>query len=145
MDRAIGNEDWIKNFSNCLITHLPKIKSDHRPLLLNLKPKFSLPRGRPFCFLVGWIEYSEFGKFVEDQWNFKGYMSESLSTLTDDLKEWNKSIFGHIISRKRKLLHKLSVIQKQMDISGTNLLATHEIELRQELEDVLRHEEILWK
>lgn len=32
-----------------------------------------------------------------------------------------------------------------MDISGTNLLATHEMELRQELEDVLRHEEILWK
>lgn len=80
---------------------------------------------------------------MKDQWGFKCSMSKSLATLTVDLKEWNKFIYGHITTRKRNLLHKLSTVQKQMDISGTNLLVPREMELMEELEDVLHHEEIL--
>lgn len=32
-----------------------------------------------------------------------------------------------------------------MDNLGSNLLASHEMELRQEIDDVLYHEETLWK
>lgn len=32
LDCALGNEAWIKYFLNSLITHLPKIKPDYRPL-----------------------------------------------------------------------------------------------------------------
>ncbi|KAH1123276.1 hypothetical protein J1N35_006436 [Gossypium stocksii] len=34
LDRAVGNEAWVEAFPYCHITHLPKIKSDHRPLLM---------------------------------------------------------------------------------------------------------------
>ncbi|KAH1107417.1 hypothetical protein J1N35_011185 [Gossypium stocksii] len=86
LDRAFGNEAWICNFPNCLITYLPKIKSDHRPILLVLNPSTSLPRGRPFRYLV------------EGQ-GFLWLSSSKSSRLT----------------------------------------------LRQELESVLHHEELLWK
>ncbi|KAL1187262.1 hypothetical protein V6Z11_A01G236900 [Gossypium hirsutum] len=95
LDRALENEAWFKNFSSSLITHLPKIKSDHRPFLLNLKPEFTLPRGRPFRFLAGWTEHPAFGEFVKGRWDFRGSMSESLAVFTDDRKDWNKSVYGH--------------------------------------------------
>lgn len=52
LDRALANEAWFRNFPNSSITHLSKIKSDLRPLLLVLKPKIIWPRGRPFRFLA---------------------------------------------------------------------------------------------
>ncbi|KAG8490735.1 hypothetical protein CXB51_013821 [Gossypium anomalum] len=82
LDCALGNEAWIKYFSNSLITHLPKIKPDHRPLIQNLNLEISLPRGRPFRFLAGWVEHPEFEDFVNDKWHFSGTMSEALTKFT---------------------------------------------------------------
>ncbi|KAA3462706.1 Non-LTR retroelement reverse transcriptase [Gossypium australe] len=57
LDRAIANEAWCQMFPQCLITHLTRIKSDHRPLLVNNNLDFKLPRGRPFRFLAGWAQH----------------------------------------------------------------------------------------
>ncbi|XP_017613545.1 uncharacterized protein LOC108458650 [Gossypium arboreum] len=112
LDRALGNEAWIQAFPNSLVTHLPKIKSDHRPLLLFSNPEVYLPKGRPFHFLAGWVEHPNFGNFVKDKWAYSGDMSNSLSMFTRDLKNWNKTV---------------------------------ELKIQQELDNILRHEEILWK
>lgn len=45
VDRALGNEAWTNTYPNSMVMHLPKIKSDHKPFLLNLRPKITLPRG----------------------------------------------------------------------------------------------------
>ncbi|KAH1096913.1 hypothetical protein J1N35_013834 [Gossypium stocksii] len=37
LDRAIGNDAWLKVFLNSLFTHLPRLESDHRPLFLFVK------------------------------------------------------------------------------------------------------------
>ncbi|KAK5836203.1 hypothetical protein PVK06_011961 [Gossypium arboreum] len=36
LDRAIGNDEWIYSFQNWSVTHLPILKSNHRPLLLEI-------------------------------------------------------------------------------------------------------------
>ncbi|KAH1063505.1 hypothetical protein J1N35_028492 [Gossypium stocksii] len=118
-----GNTAWVQQFPNSLITHLPKIKSDHRPLLLSLNPALSLPRGRPFRFLAGWAEHPNFGNFVEEHWGFSGDMSISLNTLSRDLKDWNNRVYGYISSRKRLLLNELTRFQKIIDFTGSNRLA----------------------
>ncbi|KAA3479433.1 Retrovirus-related Pol polyprotein LINE-1 [Gossypium australe] len=130
LDHALGNEVWVNYFPNSLTTHLPRIKSDHRPLLFSLNLSFALPRGRPL---------------VRKQWDFQGNMSVSLDKFIGDLKEWNKTIYDHITTRKRNLIHKLSTVQKKMCLLGANHLASVEIEIRHELENVLHHEELLWK
>ncbi|KAH1038646.1 hypothetical protein J1N35_040389 [Gossypium stocksii] len=63
LDRTLGNKAWVNFFPNSLITHLPRIKSDHRPLLFSLNPCFTLPKGRPFRFLAGWVEHPDFDNF----------------------------------------------------------------------------------
>ncbi|KAL1175985.1 hypothetical protein V6Z11_A04G127600, partial [Gossypium hirsutum] len=102
-----------------------------------------LPKGKPFRFLAGWVEHPNFGNFVKDKWAYSGDIS--LSMFTRDLKNWNKTVYGHIISCKRFLIDKLTRIQEIMDFSGTNQLAQVELKIRQELDNILRHEEILWK
>ncbi|KAH1031752.1 hypothetical protein J1N35_043926 [Gossypium stocksii] len=143
--RALGNDAWVQQFPNSLVTHLLKIKSDHRTLLLSLNLEKMLPRGRPFRFLAGWVEHPDFGKLVDDNWGYSSDMSDTLSTLSRGLKDWNKSIYGHITSRKKFLVKELTRIQKLIDFLGSNRLAKVELKIRQELENILRHEELLWK
>lgn len=86
LDRDLGNKALMENFPNCLITHLPKIESDHRPLLPNLKLDFVLPRGRSFRFFAGWVEHLAFRHFVKDKWDPNDSMADSLASLTKGLK-----------------------------------------------------------
>lgn len=131
LDRAVRNKAWLQKFSNSVITHLPKIKSDHRPLLFALNLSVTLPRGRPFRFLVGWTEHPDFGNFVKDNWSFSGNMSVCLRSFSHNLKDWNKDVYGYITSRKRLLTKELAKIQRIMDFSGSNSLAPIELHLRQ--------------
>ncbi|KAL1119222.1 hypothetical protein V6Z11_D01G089000 [Gossypium hirsutum] len=132
LDRALGNKAWISYFPNSLITHISKIKFDHRPFLLNLNSDFALPRGRPFPFLVGWVKHPEFGDLVKDRWDFQGNMSASLAKFTANFKDWNKTTYGHITSHKINLIYKLLAIQKQTDLSGSNRLAFIEMDITDE-------------
>lgn len=72
-------------------------------------------------------------------------MAETLRKLTHELKDWNKHVYGHITTRKRDLFKRIANIQKERDISGSIHLNHVDLSLRQELEDVLHHEELLWK
>lgn len=72
-------------------------------------------------------------------------MADALAKFTSDLKVWNKSVYGRIISRKKILISKLADIQWHMNFSGSNHLAQIEMEVRLELKNVLHHEKLLWK
>lgn len=96
LDRAISNEAWGRAFPNCLVTHLAKIKSDHRPLLVDLCLNLKIPRGRPFRFLAGWAQHQNFSEIVNTLWDNNGDMSHTLNRLILGLKDWYKNIFGHI-------------------------------------------------
>lgn len=69
-----------------------------------------LPNGRPFWFLFGWVEHPEFGNFVGVNWKFSVDMFATLDNFTSILKEWNKSVYGHITTRKRSLIKNLNDI-----------------------------------
>lgn len=114
-------------------------------MLFSLSLFTALPKGHPFCFLAGWTEHLDFSNYVKDKWSFLGNMSTSLGSFSHNLKDWSKTVYGHITSRKRLLTKELAKIQCLMDFSGSNPLALVELCLHQELETVLHHEEILWK
>ncbi|KAK5838341.1 hypothetical protein PVK06_007070 [Gossypium arboreum] len=72
-------------------------------------------------------------------------MADSLSKLTLNLKEWNKQVYGYIITKKRHLVCKIVNVQSRMDFSCSNNLAQVDLNLKQDLENVLHHEELLYK
>ncbi|KAA3453419.1 reverse transcriptase [Gossypium australe] len=90
LDRALANDDWISVFAHSLVYHLPRIKSNHRPILLKTNPELSAPRGRPFRFLAGWTKHANFKDLVSNRWRYSGNMAETLSNFTSYAKEWNR-------------------------------------------------------
>lgn len=87
LDRAIGNYAWLASFLNCSVTHLPRLKSDHKPLLVSVRTRIHSPLGRSFCFLAGRVEHIDFTTFFKDNWAFTGSMSTSISNFTSLLKD----------------------------------------------------------
>ncbi|KAA3474835.1 GTP cyclohydrolase 1-like [Gossypium australe] len=72
-------------------------------------------------------------------------MADSLSNFTYHVKDWNRPIYGYIGTCKRHPLSSLGNIQKAMEQSNSRNLANLEMETRDELENVLNHEELLWR
>ncbi|MBA0596662.1 hypothetical protein Gorai_013472, partial [Gossypium raimondii] len=64
LDRAIGNYAWLASFLNYSVTHLPRLKSDHKPLLVSLRPQIHSPLGRSFCFLARRSQWNCLGESV---------------------------------------------------------------------------------
>lgn len=48
LDKCVANARWIDKFPNCVVTHLPRTKSDHCPLLLDLNSRTSPRIPKPF-------------------------------------------------------------------------------------------------
>ncbi|KAA3478521.1 reverse transcriptase [Gossypium australe] len=145
LDRALANDAWISAFPHPRVHHLPRIKSDHRPIFLKTTPMLNAQRGRPFRFIAGWTKHANFKDLVSSKWRYSGNMVDSLSEFTSHVKEWNRYTYGHIGTRKKQLLKSLGSIQKAMDHSNSRRLANLEMEVRDELETVLNHEELLWR
>ncbi|KAA3474645.1 reverse transcriptase [Gossypium australe] len=145
LDRALANDAWMTTFPQSLVQHLTRIKSDHRPLLLSTKPNITNPKGRPFRFLAGWTQHKNFSNLVKGKWEFKGNMIDSLNNFTNFVKEWNRDVYGFLGDRKRKLMRSLNNIQKALERCTSNHLIKKEKEIRDELESVLDHEDLLWR
>ncbi|MBA0763072.1 hypothetical protein Gotri_012589 [Gossypium trilobum] len=86
LDRAICNETWLIAFSNSQVTHLPRLKSNHKPPLLS--PKLE---------------------------GYNGIMVESLACFTSNIRVWNKDVFRHIGIWKKILTRRLAIIQRELD------------------------------
>lgn len=54
-------------------------------------------------------------------------------------------MYGHIGVRKKFLLNRLMVIHSALERSNSEKLRDIELQVREELESVLHHEELLWK
>lgn len=83
LDRALCNLDWRLRFIEAGIAHLPKLKSDHAPLLMTLDHNRPINRRRrPFRFEAVWLSHPSFNQFVKDNWRL------SLSNFHNQLKEF---------------------------------------------------------
>ncbi|KAH1039635.1 hypothetical protein J1N35_041378, partial [Gossypium stocksii] len=74
LDRAIGNDAWMRTFPYCSVTYLSRIKSNNKPLLLAFELEVNLSKGRPFRFLAGWVKHPKFSNFVKEKSAFKDNM-----------------------------------------------------------------------
>ena len=58
LDRALCNNNWLMKFTDNIVLHLPKVASDHRPVLVRFEGAMSrFLSKRPFRFLASWITH----------------------------------------------------------------------------------------
>ncbi|CAN1145564.1 hypothetical protein LINPERHAP2_LOCUS14747 [Linum perenne] len=104
LDRSLCNAAWMTLFPESTTFHLERIKSDHRPLLVQIMESERYARKpRPFRFNAAWLGHEGFSPFLNLAWRRGKDVCSSLQELEEKCRTWNTEIFGHIFKRKRYL------------------------------------------
>ncbi|XP_050263997.1 uncharacterized protein LOC126708238 [Quercus robur] len=151
IDRTLASVDWVDHFGNVSQRVLPRVVSDHCPLLVVAG---SVNKGRSaFKFENMWLKEEGFVERVRQWWNgyyFSGSPSFilgcKLKALKEDLKKWNKEEFGDLAFRKKCLLSDLLGLDAREDLSGlSHEDQTRRTQIKGEIAHLASLEEISWR
>jgi hypothetical protein len=99
-----------------------------------------------------WIAHPDCINIIKQSWNsnFTGcpmfILNQKLKKVKENLKVWNKSVFGNIHSNVKNATAKVDSIQQDIDTFGpTDDLIDQERLAKIDLENVLNMDEIFWK
>ncbi|KAK8643878.1 hypothetical protein V6N13_013155 [Hibiscus sabdariffa] len=106
-------------FPNSILHHLVRMKSDHRPLLLQTTANTSSPRAKHFKYFSGWNLHPDFNNFVATSWNSNLPIFEAIQAFSEAATNWNITVFGSIGCNKRTLLARLKGVQRCLDVCRT--------------------------
>ncbi|KAK8585776.1 hypothetical protein V6N13_050748 [Hibiscus sabdariffa] len=68
LDRMLCNAYWDESFPESAVSHLFRMHSDHRPLLLTIGPPLGPSPPRQFRYFSGWLSHTDFQRMVQDNW-----------------------------------------------------------------------------
>ncbi|XP_055960701.1 uncharacterized protein LOC126667366 [Mercurialis annua] len=145
LDRAICNNLWLQKHLNAVTHHLPRIHSDHRPILIKLNThRLDVVNNKPFRFLASWLTHKDFVNVVKNSWNNQQSLNDNIHLFTEKIKGWNVDVFGNIFKQKRILLARINGIQRYLENRPSNYLTELENNLKAELDEISLREEALW-
>ncbi|KAI9080033.1 hypothetical protein K1719_037966 [Acacia pycnantha] len=107
LDRCLCTGSWHEKFEEAKISVLPRICSDHHPLLIQLSQEYKGKRQRFFKYEAMWKMHDMFDSVLESSWRRAGESHSKLVALQRDLIMWNKEVFGKLEGRKRRLYDRL--------------------------------------
>ncbi|KAK9232243.1 hypothetical protein WN943_022488 [Citrus x changshan-huyou] len=91
LDRSFCNDEWVQKFANSQVMHLPKLDSDHRPILVKFDRASRQASGaKPFRFLASWLTDGRFKTFVSETWRGSGDYVNSAGHFITEVRKWNK-------------------------------------------------------
>ncbi|XP_061364623.1 uncharacterized protein LOC133308060 [Gastrolobium bilobum] len=104
LDRVCANEAWRLKYTDANVRVLPRIQSDHNPLLVVLYANQAHLGTRPFRFVAAWQQHPMFNSFLDEYWQSNETCSNMLQRLVPPLKQWNTNVYGNIWLRKKGLI-----------------------------------------
>ncbi|KAK8663698.1 hypothetical protein V6N13_083505 [Hibiscus sabdariffa] len=145
LDRMLCNNYWDESFPEAAVSHLFRIRSDHRPLLLTVGPSHGPYSAWQFRYFSGWHSHADFHRMVQDNWKSMPSLSESIKAFTAAVEVWNTSVFGYISAKKRSVIARLRGAQRALAHRHSSFLVCLEHDLQLKLESLLDQEELLWR
>ncbi|KAK9988333.1 hypothetical protein SO802_028572 [Lithocarpus litseifolius] len=133
LDRFFANPDWCVLYPEAQVTHLPRSSSDHCPVLMELEPQPNIRLNRPFRFHSFWLSDNPFPKIVQNAWSTESGLYSSIKKFKRDASEWNRVHFGNIFAKKKRILARISGIQRSMAERSSSFLINLEKQLQAEL------------
>ncbi|MQM06569.1 hypothetical protein Taro_039396 [Colocasia esculenta] len=102
LDRVLITPSWTLSFPGYCVKHLPRLPSDHAPLLMKVVHQSTIPAR--FIFQKMWVSHENFIQQVTDSWRSVNATSPNpfvtlqakLKAVKAMLKDWNKNIFGNV-------------------------------------------------
>lgn len=141
LDRALCNFGWKILFPDATIAHLPRVKSDHSPVLIDCLGGSKHLAPRQFQFHAAWLTHSGLKQVIASNWNSSASLTDNNLLMASVLRKWNKDVFGNIHKKKRRLLARIDGVQRALAHNYSNGLIKLDIKLKNELDEVLAQEE----
>ncbi|XP_070018047.1 uncharacterized protein [Nicotiana sylvestris] len=107
IDKCLANNQWINEYPEANITHLPKTHSDHCPMLVNLSNNSYTPLNKPFRFELMWCSHPLFQNLIRDSFKPDFTLIFSTSLFKENALKWNKHTFGNIFHKTKRLLARI--------------------------------------
>ncbi|KAI5351228.1 hypothetical protein L3X38_004119 [Prunus dulcis] len=111
LDRGLCNIDWRFLFSEAHLSHLPRVNSDHCPIMVKFFSNH-LPAtdSMPFRFQAMWLSHPSFSEFLSGLWNSStGHAAQKSASLIWPLQRWNKQEGD----RNTKFFHLSTIIRRR--------------------------------
>lgn len=143
LDKALCNLEWHERFLEASVVYLPRIGSDHCPVLVHMYIQKAKNCNNPFKFQLAWLTHPKFEDLVKDHWVKDNTLEDNSERLSHALKYWNRNEFVNIFKIKQRLEAKIVGIQKCLDASSNRGLLKLDMKLRKELDEVLLQDEIM--
>ncbi|XP_019429755.1 PREDICTED: uncharacterized protein LOC109337271 [Lupinus angustifolius] len=151
LDRSMCNNEWIDSWPQVVCCTLPRISSDHHPILLNSDSGQSGVQAQ-FKFQKMWLHHPNCAKVVVEIWKQDIFgckmsiLTQKLNLLRNKLKVWNVEVFGMVQHKVKLALEAVDSIQANIALHGPN---DHNLEAdrdaQQSLLQALTIEEEFWR
>ncbi|OMO86542.1 reverse transcriptase [Corchorus capsularis] len=143
LDRVLADPNWQLLFLDAAVVHLPRVYSDHSPILLKMEPGVGSDKTkRPFRFQAMWMADNGFQKMMGNLWKtLEGNFIAKEEKLASALMEWNKSEFGNIFEKKKELRPRISGVQRALANHRSHQLELLEEDLIAQYDKILEQEE----
>ncbi|KAL4343275.1 uncharacterized protein LOC107646037 [Arachis ipaensis] len=67
LDRTLCNAEWSLRFQDAIVGTLPRVRSDHYPLLIRCERRSGCPTAKPFSFEYMWMQHCEWNQLRTSQ------------------------------------------------------------------------------
>ncbi|XP_061340239.1 uncharacterized protein LOC133286803 [Gastrolobium bilobum] len=111
LDRVVANVEWRMLFDGARVSSLPRLLSDHNPILIKLFEDQSSDKKKPFRFFAAWQEHQNFVQFLNSNWDLNFDLPYMLHRLIPEINVWNRRVFGNIDRKKNWLIKRIAYIQ----------------------------------
>ncbi|RYR66665.1 hypothetical protein Ahy_A03g012721 [Arachis hypogaea] len=145
LDRYLSNLDFTDRFKEVGVKHLTKLKSDHLPILLDFQMAHLEEVNKPFRFLAPWVLHEDYNNLVKRSWDNRNNFTQNIANFTQEVKIWNREVFGHIFRKKQRILSRLEGITKNLTFNPNPFLDKLQKELWLEYEGIAVQEEVYWQ
>ncbi|KAF1891085.1 hypothetical protein Lal_00001224 [Lupinus albus] len=150
LDISLCNEDWLHAWNQVSCCSLPRLSSDHHPIMFCSSSSDSI-RKSAFRFHKMWLHNLDCRRVVSEAWRVVVHgcpmfvLSHKLRMLKKDLRHWNIHVFGDVHQRVKNAYNAVEVIQTFINESGLDAeLLNQENMAQNDLLQALMVEETFW-
>uniref|UniRef100_A0A803LKW3 RNase H type-1 domain-containing protein n=1 Tax=Chenopodium quinoa TaxID=63459 RepID=A0A803LKW3_CHEQI len=145
-DRFWATPSWIQLYQEAAVQNLPRLSSDHNPLLLSLEKKIQMPGHKTFRFEPMWLSDLAFEPFVISQWAMiQSFLPSKLKDLSKSLSDWASMNYSSIQNQIKRTRARIEGAQIAFQNNPLNSgLFDLEKSLSEELNKLLDQEEVYW-
>ncbi|KAI9077623.1 hypothetical protein K1719_040398 [Acacia pycnantha] len=104
LDRCLCNTYWQERFGTAEVRIVPRLGSDHHPIVVRLEEEKKGFQERPFRFQAAWLLHDSFPDIMRNNWSETLEAHQNLSSLQNTLTNWNKEVLSGKYCRSKNLL-----------------------------------------